>query len=189
MIHDLSASLWWHIYCVNHWYDIAAETLLVLRRSGFPGKIWAEVTGAPGDEHELQDLAGLVGVPLRTFRCGSNCFEYPAIHALWESCRDAPSAPPSVAYIHSKSVTKPTPTYTKWRWMMTVGILLDWRERVADLDRYDAVGCCYRADGPHFAGNWWWARRDWIAQLPEPRNTSDRFEHEALAAVGQRLSS
>ena len=44
MIHDLSASLWWHIYCVNHWYDIAAETLLVLRRSGFPGKIWAEVT-------------------------------------------------------------------------------------------------------------------------------------------------
>jgi hypothetical protein len=181
--------LWWHVYCMNHWFDIAAETLACLRRAEFPAVVHAGVVGSEEDVNELRSLAGTIGVALQPQRFIHNAYEWPTLHALWQSCRDGGTVP--IGYIHTKGVTRPMPSYSKWRWMMQAHIVLAWRDRVADLKDFDAVGCCYRPDWPCFAGNWWWARAGWIQGLREPLETADRFAHERwlLSRPGFRVKS
>lgn len=179
----------WHVYAAGCWYDIAAEQLLVLARAGVPGPVEAHVTGAEGDAAELAALAAAYRVPVRVTRHPENRFEYPTLAALWAHCRAAPTGA-AVLYFHTKNATGKGPTYTKWRWAMMAAVVAPWRDRLADLERHDAVGFC-RRDGRMFAGNFWWARTDWVRRLPAPVPTADRFAHETwlFAAPGIRARS
>lgn len=176
--------LFWHVYAVNHWYEIAGEALACLAESAYPEPVEAHVVGGPGQAHDLAELAGWHGVRLDVTVHAANQYEYPTLAALWRWCQshDTPAG-----YIHTKGVTRPNcPPYAWWRWMMLAEIVLRWPDRLRDLESHDAVGCTYRPDWPCFAGNFWWARADWIRARPEPRPSRDRYDHERwLLAGGQ----
>jgi hypothetical protein len=71
-----------------------------------------------------------------------------------------------------------------WRMAMSDRLIGPWPSRIADLREHDAAGLFWITAesnpeftidprfGPHFGGNFWWARADYLARLPElPRLT------------------
>ena len=79
-----------------------------------------------------------------------------------------------VLYCHSKGAGYPNGVSVPWRRTMTSDVVIGWEESVKLLDSYEAVGghWHYPSDetGPvgYFAGNFWWARCEAIAELDEP---------------------
>ncbi|AMV24187.1 hypothetical protein VT84_07305 [Gemmata sp. SH-PL17] len=166
----------WHLYAFGNWYDVAAEQLHCLARARFPGPVRAHLTGSEVDAFELRALAGRFGVPVEVTRHPENRFEYPTLAALKAHC-DRANAGEKVLYFHTKNVTGKGLYYTKWRWAMMASVVVPWRERVAELDRYDTIGFC-RKGNEMYAGNFWWARAAWVRRLPVPVPSPDRFRHE-----------
>lgn len=174
--------IYWGIYCQAHWYDITAEMLRCIRAARFSGGIEIHATGPAGCKIELLQLLGLFDVMADVKWHSHNQFELPAIRALWRAARANPAG--KTCYIHSKGVTSPCPTYSKWRWMMETLILLDIADRDTDLESFDVVGPAYKADWNCFAGNWWCARNSWLASLPAPSLRPNRFALEKWVLQG-----
>ena len=80
----------WGIWAVNHWYEVAAEQLQALRRSGFPVLVNVHLTGNAYHAFELQQLAGWLGVPLAVTVHKENAYEFHALHALQEAMPSGP---------------------------------------------------------------------------------------------------
>ena len=89
----------------------------------------------------------------------------------------------AVLYHHSKGVTKPYEEFHHHhRRTMEAAVVWKWKRCVDDLERgYDAVGINLVdpktrpvLPGRFFAGNFWWARADYLAQLrPIPDSCRD----------------
>jgi hypothetical protein len=174
--------IYFHVFARNHYYDIAVEVLTCIRRSGLIAPITIGLIGDHIAEVELYELAGVIGLRPQIVRTVENTFEYHTLSLLWNDAQDGKFD--NCLYIHTKGVTSASPTYTKWRYAMLDAIVCRWRERVRDLETYDCVGCFFLDYWPCFAGNFWWARSDWIRQLPAPQKTSDRFTHERWVIIG-----
>lgn len=94
-----------------------------------------------------------------------------------------------VLYHHSKGVTqiehgRHDPEYkAHQRRTMERGVVWNWKQCVQDLERgYDAVGTNWVdpitrpvLPGRFFAGNFWWARADYLAQLPPLPETAKAY--------------
>ena len=81
-----------------------------------------------------------------------------------------------VFYFHSKRVsTKPDDEKylikEEWRKNLNFYTISKWKISLELLKQYDAVGCFLtRWPEHHFAGNFWWARINYITNLPDCRN-------------------
>ena len=54
-----------------------------------------------------------------------------------------------------------------WRSIMDYTCIESWKQRIEDLTSYDTVGCRYgTGPSPHYSGNFWWARGDYLKTLP-----------------------
>lgn len=99
-------------------------------------------------------------------------------------------------YHHTKGVTHPHQLpYEVWRGRMQTACVENWRYCIGDLDRgLDAVGCHWltperypsAVTSPFFGGTFWWARSEYLMQLPVlPAATwANRFEAESW--IGRR---
>ena len=125
--------------------------------------------------------------------------EWPTLTYLHQQAKEAAN-PFYVCYIHLKGLLRyGDPTVGDWRDFMNWATIEKWRDNVEALDEgAQAVGTNYNTDPwPHFAGNFWWAKNDYVATLdplfhPEdklnrsftqfkthPTNPHWRFDHEA----------
>lgn len=82
----------------------------------------------------------------------------------------------AVLYVHTKGAYHPWPQNDQWRERMTGELLGNWRAHVQALECHDTSGQFWRSPedepgevpwGPHYAGNFWWARSEYLARLPE----------------------
>lgn len=162
------------------WREIAAE-------------VWGQIDGSGlyDDAHEL--TAVLTGddcrryVPWRgqpkwreivTGQDVAQAYEYPTLYQLWQDAQEDPGA--AYLYLHTKGASaRPSPDKPcqwisrrgrdRWRRIMARHLIGDYRRAVADLSDYDTSGCwLVPAEIPHYGGNWWWARGEWLAGLPRP---------------------
>lgn len=100
----------------------------------------------------------------------------------------------AVLYHHSKGVTNPDDYFKHHHRRVMQGFCVDrWRQCVYDLERgYDAVGCNWVdpitrpvLPGRYFAGNFWWARADFLLTLPSlPETATDYNIMERMQAEG-----
>lgn len=102
----------------------------------------------------------------------------------------------AVLYHHTKGVTHPGhAAYDNWRGRMQSACVQEWQRCVEDLKRgAEAVGCHWltpekfpgAVTSPFFGGTFWWARSDYLLQLPElpPPTWENRFEAESW--IGRR---
>lgn len=106
----------------------------------------------------------------------------------------------AVCYAHTKGAHDNTDFRAQWRRSMTRHVIGNWRENLAALDEYDAVGCHWltAADFPpwtgqnpefadglsFFAGNYWIARCDYLRRLPECP-TENRYQAERWIGMGE----
>lgn len=96
-------------------------------------------------------------------------FEFPTIDLLRQYAADHDC---SILYLHTKGVTKPSPSIDDWRACMLYWMVERWRECTAKLATgYDAVGIT-RCEKPlpHYQGNFWWARSSYLRTLGDVRN-------------------
>lgn len=75
-----------------------------------------------------------------------------------------------VCYVHLKGLTRLNdPKILDWRNFMDYGIIEQWKECVALLDKgHDTVGVNFIENPtlwPHYSGNFWWARASYIRKL------------------------
>ena len=120
--------------------------------------------------------------------------EIPTMRLIQEWVPDHPGW--DVLYFHTKGVTHPRePLYENWRNRMAHYCVDQWRDCVRDLDcGHDAVGCHWltpaafpgAVTSPFFGGTFWWARSEYLAQLPPlpPATWENRYEAESW--IGRR---
>jgi len=89
-----------------------------------------------------------------------------------------------ICYIHTKGITRTVKynsldiesikRYYYWRQYLNWGVLSNWRACTHKLqyENFDVAGINYTdSPSPHFSGNFWWARTDYLKKLPNPART------------------
>ena len=72
-------------------------------------------------------------------------------------------------YFHTKGVSRTEPLYVNRRQVLNIYTLSKHELNVDLLNYYDAVGCNLSLyPKPHFSGNFWWARSEYLMKLKEP---------------------
>lgn len=96
-----------------------------------------------------------------------------------------------VYYAHTKGASSRDELARQWRISMTYDTVIRWRECVDALNNHQAVGAFWlksnepehQQHGFFFAGNFWWARSDYLANLPKLRYDS-RYSAEGWIGLG-----
>ena len=94
-----------------------------------------------------------------------------------------------VLYIHTKGVTKIPPSECVYWWnlYMEYFLIRHHRQCVDLLATSDVVGLDYYPQSlPHFSGNFWWARGDYLLSLPPPdlEPGKDRYQNTETWVCG-----
>lgn len=108
--------------------------------------------------------------------------ETPTIYRIW---KDSQNDDFNALYFHGKGAsafprsfktgdTLTFKNYYYWRKFLEWGVLEKWKDCVNALDIGNQVaGCNYNYDPfPHFSGNFWWARSDYIRTLDDISNST-----------------
>lgn len=104
--------------------------------------------------------------------CGElDDYEYPTLRWAWEQAR-ARSAH-LVCYAHTKSASKDDRRHRRygeaWRRVMAHWTIERWREAATALVDAELAGpLLASAPYPHYSGNFWWARSEYLARLAAP---------------------
>lgn len=82
-----------------------------------------------------------------------------------------------VLYLHSRGITREPGTMAgdasdDWTFMMEYYIIQLWKNNISLLQEFNTLGCNMVNEGGnlHYAGNFWWARTNYIATLQDPES-------------------
>ena len=169
----MNLTTFWHVAIMGSWELVTREQAAMFAQVG------------------LRPRIGIVGPPCnRDFsQIGDVLFhhpdvreaETPTVQALWEWCKSLEHPEnEAVLYCHTKGVSRPHNTkWLAWRLLMEKWVVRRWSENLVLLEHNDIVGVNYRDAapvlrfGPHFSGNFWMARADWVRQLVSPVELRD----------------
>jgi len=189
-----------HICTLNHWEDVINDQIETMVESSLLSNLdhlYLGVVGARNvtplvyktsiihQSKDIKEYEWATLIPMHKF-----CKEHPGDH---------------VFYIHTKGVSKPSTYHARrhkavldYRRFMEYKLLTQWRDCLSWLATANVVGVNWREtkwrEKPipaYFAGNFWWARTDYIASLPEitPEMTSDRAEAEFWIGRGKGIAA
>ncbi len=157
-----------HVAGMNHYREIVAELSGMINGSGLYDA--AELTAVTVG---TCDLSGLFGERWQTRGGGPlERFEFPTLRHLHAIAQTHPED--SFLYLHTKGASQPARRASRdaWRRYMARCVITDWRQCVDLLGDHDTVGTEIRQPpkhaNMHYAGNFWWARGDYLSRLPQP---------------------
>jgi len=186
-----------HAYAINDWRLMVDTQIYKIKRFGlmdkldslYIGIVYHEADGAPNSHFDNYPfLSPEENKKLKVVYC-LNHPEYEqslTLHALWIRCQRTDGY---VFYIHTKGVSHILPGrrvfQDDWRNMMEYYIIEKHEEclHYFNATKADIIGTNWHlGDGymgatprmcgglkatPHFSGNFWWARNEYIRKLPE----------------------
>lgn len=155
--------IFYHVACMGNWKEVVFEQLGLIYQTNLPFAL-----GVVGPESERRILRRL-NVPIEFESHEISLYEIPTLTLSWQWARENPQG--AVVYVHTKGVSAPHSEGKRaWRRIMEIYVLERLRHRIIDLGFFDAVGVSWCPGGmPHFRGNFFAARSDWIARLQDPR--------------------
>lgn len=165
--------VFYHIACLNHWREVVAEQLRLAGHVRL-SVIFCTVLGSPADVAWCVHEAGSHSVALSVVHRSEALDEYetPTLVKLREWAVSNPSG--AVLYWHTKGVSAVSEHDRKikaqWRRLMQRYLIGRWRKVLVELAVHDIAGVAWQSspDFPHFAGNFWMARCDWLSNLDDP---------------------
>ena len=168
---DGPPAVFYHVACMNNWRAVVREQCRLLAHVGLLD-VTAAVLGPPADVAEVGEIAAACGVRLAIGFTSPDLslVELPTLQ-LVHRWAVAQAEPRPAMYLHTKGVSQPTdPHKGPWRRLMQRHVVADWRANVRRCRVADMVGVNWGggSDYPHFSGNFWMARSDWLAALQEP---------------------
>lgn len=183
--------VFWHIAQIGNWAPVVAEQASKL--SVFPRVIVGKLGGQPLDLPDNCTVAYESAVLSE--------YEYPTLNLLYDHCKRHNCL---VLYLHTKGVSYGAAKYEniKQFWAhLGVPDLETLQKNIVEWRRYmehyvigrrekcwkeleggkDLAGVSYQNDPPHFMGNFWWARSDYIRKLSPPMVYASGEEKRAYA--------
>ena len=155
--------VFYHVACMGNWRQVFADQMALFDECGLEPRCY--VLGSAEDYFDV-----LARCP-DAVHAGSDLrnYETPTLQALYGWASENPGA--AVLYCHTKGVSNPGDTgKIAWRILMEETVIRPWRENLGKLAIHDMVGLGWidNPSLPHFSGNFWMARCDWIASLTPP---------------------
>lgn len=153
------------------------------------------VVGINGGEESKNIVDLLIPIKAKIVLHGLQC--HTENRTLFEIEKWVPNHPGwKVLYIHAKGATHPEgdPLRTNWRNCMMRNLVKNWRHCVRELDQNDLVGCHWMTGDKTppsqsiFAGNFWWARSDYLASIPSMM-VRPRIQESGLDSAESRYES
>jgi hypothetical protein len=164
----------YHLYTVNNWRQVLGEQILRWSESGLTGattRIFASVVGPLADEGAAV-LSALCGERLEVVHqsADGSSRERPILEYARRFCEEREPLARACWYMHAKGVSDQhceNPNVSDWRRLLDHFAVDRWRDCAAALEDHDACGVnWHREPAPHFSGNYWWARPDYLRRLP-----------------------
>jgi hypothetical protein len=179
----------YHLWADGDWVVPAREHFAALAGSGFSGRVHLGLVGqADARRHAAVRVRELWPGELSVCAEAGTGFEQVTLSRVRAFARSGRAE--AVLYAHAKGAYHPEPVNDQWRRDMTARVVTGWRDCVALLGGYDAVGAHWLRPGtsspdgtvttdgpPFFAGNFWWATTAYLSGLAEP-GTASRYEAE-----------
>ena len=187
----MRVATWYHIYATGAWAPAVTEHIEALSAALLPPPM-VGIVGSPEDRQICRNFLAPHGWQIAAE--ADEGFEQVTLNALRDWLLTEPE-PCAVMYAHTKGAsTDLGGANTRWRQEMTARLIGEWPVCLQLLERHDAVGCSWKNkhEFPQllstfegagiYAGNFWWARSDYLRRLPAP-GSADR--HDAEAWIGQ----
>lgn len=155
----------YHIAQMGDWQEVVCEQLSDLSAAGLT-EVRATILGGTGDW--LVSEAKRRGIELTVVSESPRLklYESPGIA---EVARLAAQGDRPILYLHTKGVSTPGSLGKRlWRRVMMKHLVRPWRDLWPLLNSHHAIGCNWMTTHPqpHFAGNFWIARADYLRALP-----------------------
>jgi hypothetical protein len=154
-----------HIAAVGVWKDIVAEIQLAFNIAGVHPRCC--VLGETGDLEWVKAR----GLDIIYHSTNVHEYETPTLQRLWDWCRQNPDG--AVLYSHTKGASWPaSDLHSAWRRLLVSAVVTPCAQLIPRLRIVDLLGVSWvdHPDYPHFCGNFWMARADWITELDSPTN-------------------
>jgi hypothetical protein len=173
-----------HIAAIDCWKAVVFEMKQAFDKAGVKPKCC--VLGAP-DDLEWVRCQGL-----EVIHYSENVREYeaPTQRLLWEWCHANPQG--AVLYCHTKGASmRLSDVHAAWRRLMIKAVVEPCMDLLTRLRIADMVGVCWEdnPDYPHFCGNFWLARADWINELGDPLEYQNAGGPSFFSHPWERMSS
>lgn len=195
----MKIAVWYH--CVlsglripreDHAISILSEQMRAIKLSGLFDIADQRCFCVNGGDGDFLTLCSLAPVPGNIVAHHEGQSEIPTLNLLRENLKPGWF----VMYHQIKGVTHPgEKLYEVWRGCMERACVWNWRRCVADLERgFDAVGCHWltpqqypaHVTSPFFGGTFWWAKSDYLLQLPALPADTHENRYEAESWIGRR---
>ena len=180
----------------DHAISVVAEQMWALKESRLAGSAQEIHVGVNGG-----DADALAVCALATERCilhvngKAAVSELPTMAALRDWAQGKSGW--CVLYHHSKGASYPRENTwpDQWRRCQERACVWNWRQCLTDLDRgSDAVGCHWltperfpgAVSSPFFGGTFWWARAEYLLELPALAPDAFENRYEAESWIGRR---
>jgi hypothetical protein len=188
----------YHAWAGGSWTLPLTEHVAAVREARLDCPVTAGITGQPGDVAQVTRWLAR-NWPEADPAPGTGAEQH-TLALAWRWAREHPDA--AVLYCHTKGAADPTWFNHCWRESMTLDVVGRWPEALAALDDgYDAAGPHWLdpeifpnmaiataenggAVTPYFGGNFWMARADYLAGLPEPDPGGTRHDAERWIGLG-----
>jgi len=161
----------YHVASMGDWQEVVTEQLNLLVSVGLKDcKLYLTHVGPLSDTEWLLSSSQANGLFPTLERRDDNVMHYETFAMILIE-RLAKLSDEPIMYFHTKGVSASWHQGKRmWRKLMEREVISGWRNHLPELeqDEYDAVGVNWcQWDDPHFSGNFWIARADWIRKLPD----------------------
>ena len=164
----MNLTTFWHVAIMGAWKEVVQEQGLMFRLCDLRPKIG--IVG-PDADYDFDSVGDTM-----FHRPRLKLYEMPTLHELWKHSKEHPNE--AVLYTHTKAVFNTSRVRHAWRQLMQHWLVWQWRRTLPALDLVDIAGVDYvhRKGLPHFMGNFWMARTNWIRELPDPLDFARHYK-------------
>ena len=168
--------IFYHICLGGPWEIVVKEQLAKLENSGLLDRANGLKCGVLGPKSEYEKLIRMLPDKAEIIFYSENygLFEFPTVILLQEHALENDGY---YLYLHTKSVSRFTQETTDWRHLMEYFTIEKYENALEKLEEgFDCFGVNWRnIPTPHFSGNFWWARSEYLKKLPIILVSGDRF--------------
>lgn len=164
----MNLSVFYHIACMGNFKDVVAEQTRLLAHVGLT-QVTTCVLGTSDQIDAVRSIAKANNITLTVPFTSPELTLYESPTLLRVRLFSQEHLSDGILYLHTKGVSQPDNAHKKqWRRVMQREVVAEWRRNLRLIEVADILGMDWRQDPhfPHFAGNFWMARCDWIANLP-----------------------
>lgn len=161
-----SIAIYYHVYQHGGWLDLVSEQLELLHSSGLYEACSFIHIGVNGSD-KFPFSADKYHIEYNKEPWSE---ETPTLLSLRDFCLNNNGW--KVLYFHTKGVTQVLPQTIHWRKAMEYFCIERWQECLDQLNYHDTTGClytdnCYYGFYPHYSGNFWWVKSEYIKKLDD----------------------